>query len=115
VPPGTDGGFLVAVIQGQPTGRQVQGTGHHVFGDADADAVGRRAAGHQNLPRFFIVDIHAGAFQDFQRANVNAVALLVPHAGIVGAGHAVFVGWYHCSPLFDISNFNYFISTTILR
>jgi hypothetical protein len=76
-----------------------------VFGDAEAEAVGRRAAGHQNLPGFFIMDIHAGAFQNLKRSDMDAIAFLMAHAGIAGTGHTVFMGWYHVSPLFDISTF----------
>jgi hypothetical protein len=34
---------------------------------------------------------------------MDAIAFLLAHAGIAGAGQPVFMGWYHLSPLFDIS------------
>ena len=98
VSPGPDGRFFMPVIQGQAARRRSQRPGHHVFGDANADAVGRCAAGHQDLPGLFVVDIHTGALQNLQRSDVDAIAFLMAHAGIVGAGQPVFMCWYHLPP-----------------
>ena len=81
-------GLLIPVVEGEPPGDLGQGPGHHKLRDADADPVGPCPAPYQDLPGLFIMDVHAGPFEDLQGGHVDLFAFLPAHAGVVGALHA---------------------------
>ena len=88
VPPGTDGEPTLPVVQRHPFGSQGQSPGHHVLRNVDADAIGLGPAFDQPLASRFVMHIDTHALQDFQRGHVDALTLLPPQPGIVGAGRA---------------------------
>jgi hypothetical protein len=64
-------------------GRGEKSLGDQVGGEAQADTIGAGSCGEQDLAGALIVHIDAGASENFQAGEVDALTFLLPHAGVM--------------------------------
>jgi hypothetical protein len=76
-----------------------------MLGETNPNAISFSPSPDQDLPGFFIMDIHADPFQDFKAAEMDSVTFLLPHSSISSTGHFCGICCYHVSPFLIFIDF----------